>query len=140
MHGLMRLLPRVAAWFLLATPTVALTPPAPPVGLWTCNVNSPVVSVELQMQVNPDFTLAARGTIVYLGTSAIYNVEGFGDWEFFPPEKGTPDGLFKFRMQPQNHAIFDWFAQPTNYPDTLYNQYRNPQTGGVTETACQRIK
>lgn len=124
---------------LLAAPALAQQPPAP-VGQWRCVVNAPAQSIDLQMQVNPDRTLFGRGTIIYNGTSAIYQVQGPGDWTALPPDQYVPHWNFKFRMAPQNHAIFSWFAGPRGGGDgMLYNVFQNPQTGGVTETACERI-
>lgn len=128
----------LAGLFILISVTRLHAQPAPPVGVWNCVVNSPVVSIELQMQVNHSGGLAGRGTIVYNGTSAIYQVQGYGDWVALPPDGSTNNWLFKFRMHPQNHAIFSWFAAPTGSPGYLYNVYRTPQNETV-ETACQQI-
>jgi len=111
----------------------------PPVGVWDCYVNSSVVSISLRMQVAPTNQLVGQGSITYVQTSRIYNVQGNGDWVYLPPDSGQQVGLFKFRMQPQNHAIFSWFARPTGDPRFMNNRFQNPETGDVVETACQRI-
>ncbi len=123
----------------LVATSVATAQPAAPVGVWRCVVNSSVVSIDLQMQVNPDRTLAGRGTIIYVGTSSVYNVQGYGDWTALPPDASSPNWLYKFRMNPPNHAIFSWFAGPTGTPGNLYNVFQDQNDGSLVETACQRI-
>ena len=132
-----RFLSGLLAALLLALPAFAQQPAAP-LGVWRCVVNSPAVSIDLMMQVGPGGQLGGRGTIVYPSTGRIFNVEGPGDWTLMPPDASGPNWLFKFRMAPQNHAIFSWFASPTQTPGILYNQFRDPQTGGIIETSCQR--
>lgn len=124
----------------LAGTATAQFQPTNPAGYWRCVSNSSYVSIDLQMQINPDQSLYAEGSIVYVQTSRIYNVRGPGRWLLSPPDASSPEYLFSFQVQPMdgNHAIFSIYARPTGTPNNLYNQFRNPQTGGVTETSCQR--
>ena len=108
-------------------------------GIWRCIANSQVVSVDVYYQVFPDQNLQGQGTIVYAGTSQIYNVQGYGRWSVSPPEGMGGQWLIRFQLQPQNHAIFSVFARPTGDPNGLYNRFTNPQTGNTIETSCQRI-
>lgn len=133
-----RILAAVVASVLAVSPAMAQSGAPSPVGLWNCVVNAPWGGIQLVMEVGPNNTLVGQGNIIYAGTSANYQVRGNGDWIAIPPEQGAPSWLFKFRMFPQNHAIFSWFARPTGDPNNLYNTYQDPQTGGITETACQR--
>lgn len=110
-----------------------------PVGLWNCFVNSPFVSIALKVQVAPNSQVGGQGTITYVGTSRIYQVQGPGTWRPVPPEQGAPYWTYGFQIQPQNHAIFSIYAAPTNDPRYLYNRFTNPQNGQVTETSCERI-
>jgi len=140
MKYLRRIVMLAMATFVLGTAAAAAQGmPSPPVGVWGCVVNSAPVTIELQMEVAPNQSLFGRGTIVYNGTSAIYQVQGQGDWSALPPDQFVPHWNFKFRMFPSNHAIFSWFAGPTDSPNHLYNFFTNPQTGDQVETACQRI-
>jgi hypothetical protein len=134
----MRIFAAAFTCYLMATPGAGQNIPQPPVGFWNCVVNAPWGGIQLVMQVAPDNTLIGEGNIIYAGTSGNYQVRGNGDWIAFPPEPGSPSWLYKFRMFPQNHAIFSWFVRPTGDPDNLYNTWQDPQTGAVTETACQR--
>ena len=125
------------AALLVATPARAQV--QPPVGVWDCYVNSPIVSIAVRMQVAPNGQLGGQGSITYVQTNRIYNVQGSGDWTYLPPDAGNQVGLFKFRMFPQNHAIFSWFARPNQDPNFMNNVFQNPENGMVTETSCQRI-
>ncbi|MCR9223338.1 MAG: hypothetical protein NXH70_04645 [Hyphomonas sp.] len=124
-----------------ATTEPADTPkrPAAPTGQWRCIVHSNVVSIDLTATIAEDGTLTGQGTLIYVGTSKIYEVSGKGDWTALPPDPSSPDWLFKFRLQPSNHAIFSWFAAPTSSPNHMTNRFVVPHKGGVVETNCERI-
>ena len=124
---------------LLANAVNAQSGPQAPVGLWDCVVNSNVVSITLRMQTMPNRTLVGQGKIIYVQTGYVYNVQGNGDWSALPPDPGSNQWLFKFRMFPQNHAIFTWFAGPTSDFNYLANTFHNPQTGSTVQTNCQRV-
>jgi len=111
--------------------------PDAPVGAWYCVINSPAVSVQLQVQVSPDRSLMAEGTLNYVGTAKIYKLSGRGDWSVLPPEPGA-GYMFKFRMFPSNHPIVTWFVRPTGTPGMLYNKFQEAGSGRVMETACQK--
>lgn len=113
--------------------------PAAPTGSWRCIVHSNVVSIDLTASIAEDGTLTAQGTIIYVATNRIYEVSGKGDWTALPPDPSSPSWLFKFRLQPSNHAIFSWFAAPTSSPNHMTNRFVVPQNGGVVETNCERI-
>lgn len=102
--------------------------------------NSNVVSIDLQMQINPDQPLFHQGSIVHVQTSRIFNVRGQGPWWLNLPGAGSNAYMFSFQMQPPdgNHAIFSIFARPMGDPNFMNNRFQDPQTGGVKETACQR--
>ncbi|QIE44196.1 hypothetical protein G5B38_00875 [Pseudohalocynthiibacter aestuariivivens] len=115
--------------------------PTNPAGYWRCVANSPVYSIDLELQINPDQSLYHRGTIIYAQTSGIYHVSGGGRWLLSPPDAGSSQYLFHFQMHPQagNHAIFSVYARPTGDPQFLSNQFQDPQTGAVVDTRCQRL-
>ena len=112
--------------------------PAAPTGQWRCVVNSNVVSIDLTANISGNGELSGQGTIVYVATSRIYQVSGKGDWTALPPDPSSTDWLFKFRLQPSNHAIFSWFAAPTESPNHMQNRFVVPNGGGVVETNCER--
>ncbi|MFK7835798.1 MAG: hypothetical protein AB8B60_06230 [Sulfitobacter sp.] len=122
-------------------PLLAQAQPSNIAGFWRCISNSGVVSIDLQLQINPDRSLYGEGSIVYVQTNRIYNVRGPGRWLLAPPDASSPEYLYTFQLQPMdgNHAIFSIYARPTGAPNGLYNLWRNPQTGGTTETSCQRF-
>lgn len=126
---------------LLPASLAAQYQPTNPAGYWRCVVNSPVVSIDLQLQINSDQSLFHQGTIVYAQTSRIYNVRGGGRWLLSPPDAGSSEYLFHFQMLPQdgNHATFSIFARPTGDPQYLGNRFQNPQNGAITDTRCQRL-
>ena len=113
--------------------------PAAPTGRWRCIVNSPVVSIDLVADIAGNGSLSGQGSIVYVNTSKIFEVSGHGDWTALPPDPGAPNWLFKFRLQPSNHAIFSWFAEPTQSPNHLRNRFVIPNNKGIVETNCERI-
>lgn len=113
--------------------------PAAPTGTWRCIVNSNIVSIDLTANINANGSLLGKGTIVYLGTSRIVNVQGQGDWVALPPDASSPEWLFKFRMHPSNHAIFSWYARPTESPNHLRHRFVMPDQSGTVETTCERI-
>jgi len=113
-------------------------PPAP-TGKWRCVVDSNYVSIDLTADIAEAGSLSAQGSIVYKGTTKIYEVSGQGDWTALPPDPSSPNWIFKFRLQPSNHAIFSWFARPTSSPNHLTNRFVVPNNGGVVETNCERI-
>ena len=113
--------------------------PAAPTGQWRCIVNSDIVSIDLIANISADGTLSAQGTLVYVVTNKIYEVSGQGDWTALPPDTEAPNWLFKFRVQPSTHAIFSWFAAPTQSPNHLHNRFVLPNNRGVVETHCERI-
>ena len=119
-------------------PAAALSQPHPPVGVWDCLVNSQQVSIQLRMQVAPNQTLIGRAQIVYAQSGKTVSVQGNGDWSGLPPEPGFNEWLFSFRMFPQDHANFSWFARPTHDPGFLTNTFQNPN-GMITQTNCQRV-
>lgn len=123
-----------------APEAVQSTPrPAAPTGQWRCIVNSNPVTIDLVARISENGSLSGRGTILYVATNKIYEVSGQGDWTVFPPDANSPKWLFKFRLQPSNHAIFSWFASPTASPNHLQNRFVVPNNGGVVETNCERI-
>ncbi|MEM5518678.1 hypothetical protein WNY37_17100 [Henriciella sp. AS95] len=113
-------------------------PPAP-TGKWRCISNSPVVSIDLIANIAEGGGLSAQGTVVYVATSRIYEVSGQGSWTLMPPDHTSPNWLFNFRLIPSNHAIFRWFASPTDSPNHLHNRFVSPRTGHVIDTRCERI-
>lgn len=113
--------------------------PAAPVGRWRCIVHSSVVSIDLVASIVQDGSLSGQGSIIYVGTNRLFNVSGQGDWTALPPDSSSTNWLFKFRLQPANHAIFSWFAAPTSSPNHLYNRFVVPDNGSVVETNCERI-
>ncbi|MEM6488336.1 MAG: hypothetical protein AAF677_08720 [Pseudomonadota bacterium] len=124
----------------LATAASAQIQPINPMGIWRCVVNGPAVSIDVQMQVNPDQTLFAQGTYILNGTSAFYTIQGGGQWLLAPPDASSPEYMYRFQIVPQQQvAAFPIFVRPTGDPSSLYNVFQNPQTGGVIESACQRI-
>ena len=128
---------------LLSAPAAAQVagPPAAPVGLWQCTVNSSVYGLEMEMQVAPDGTLYARGMVIYHGLQNPFTqVEGYGDWTLSPPDAGSNQYMFTFRMFPQaqNHPIVTWYVRPAGQ-GIMYNLFQNPQTGNVVETQCAKF-
>ena len=117
----------------------AMAQPTNPAGIWRCVVNSNIVSIDMTYQINPDFSLAGQGSIVYIATSRIYQVQGYGRWSASPPDASSNQWLYRLQIAPQNHAMFSVFPRPTNDPNFMNNVFQDPQTGGVTETSCQRI-
>lgn len=113
--------------------------PASPTGRWRCVVNSNVVSIDLIANISENGELSGQGTIVYVATNRIYEVSGKGDWTALPPDTEAKDWLFKFRLQPSTHAIFSWFAAPTDSPNHMQNRFVVPHGGGTVETNCERI-
>lgn len=113
--------------------------PAAPTGRWRCVVNSNVVSIDLIANISENGELSGQGTIVYVATNRIYEVSGKGDWTALPPDPEAKDWLFKFRLQPSTHAIFSWFAAPTDSPNHMQNRFIVPYGGGTVETNCERI-
>ncbi|MEO9971362.1 MAG: hypothetical protein ABJG15_16320 [Hyphomonadaceae bacterium] len=132
-------LPIGAPLDLVAEATPATARPAAPTGKWRCVVNSPVVSIDLVANIAGNGSLAGQGTIVYVHTSRIFQVSGQGDWTALPPDPNATSWLFKFRLQPSNHAIFSWFAAPTQSPNHLQNRFVIPDNKGIVETNCERI-
>nr|WP_070959215.1 hypothetical protein [Hyphomonas sp. Mor2] len=120
-------------------PAVAAKRPDAPTGRWRCIVHSSVVSIDLIANIAADGSLSGQGTIIYVATNRIYQVSGQGDWTALPPDPSSPNWLFKFRLQPSNHAIFSWFATPTSSPNHMTNRFVVPNNGGVVETNCERI-
>ena len=112
--------------------------PAAPTGQWRCVVNSPIVSIDLVANIAEDGSLSGQGTIIYVATNRMFQVSGKGDWTLLPPDQSSEDWLFKFRLHPSNHAIFSWFASPTDSPNHMTNRFVSPSTGGVVETRCER--
>ncbi|MEM6555415.1 MAG: hypothetical protein AAF642_06045 [Pseudomonadota bacterium] len=112
--------------------------PAAPTGQWRCSVNSPIVSIDLMANIAKDGSLSGQGTIIYVATNRMFQVSGKGDWTLLPPDQSSEDWLFKFRLHPSNHAIFSWFASPTDSPNHMSNRFVSPNTGGVVETRCER--
>lgn len=112
--------------------------PAAPAGQWRCIVNSPIVSIDLVANIAEDGSLSGQGTIIYVATNRMFQVSGKGDWTLLPPDQSSEDWLFKFRLHPSNHAIFSWFASPTDSPNHMANRFVSPSTGGVVETRCEK--
>ncbi|MEL6826650.1 MAG: hypothetical protein AAFN91_10425 [Pseudomonadota bacterium] len=112
--------------------------PAAPAGQWRCIVNSPIVSIDLVANIAEDGSLSGQGTIIYVATNRVFQVSGKGDWILLPPDQSSDDWLFKFRLHPSNHAIFSWFASPTDSPNHMANRFVSPSTGGVVVTRCER--
>ncbi|MEM6654119.1 MAG: hypothetical protein AAGA72_01760 [Pseudomonadota bacterium] len=112
--------------------------PAAPTGQWKCVVNSPIVSIDLVANIAEDGSLSGQGTIIYVSTNRMFQVSGKGDWILLPPDPSSEDWLFKFRLHPTNHAIFSWFASPTDSPNHMANRFVSPSTGGVVVTRCER--
>ncbi|MEP5729675.1 MAG: hypothetical protein ABJL67_09885 [Sulfitobacter sp.] len=139
----MRLFAALLLLLSLLTPGIAVAQHQPTniVGYWRCVSNSDIVSIDLQLQINPDNSLYGEGSIVYVQTSRIFNVRGPGRWLLGPPDASSPEYLYSFQLHPMdgNHAIFSIYARPTGAPNGLYNYWYNPQTGGATETSCQRL-
>ncbi|MEQ9447308.1 MAG: hypothetical protein RLN70_00185 [Rhodospirillaceae bacterium] len=115
-----------------------LTPPPPPTGQWRCIVESPYVSIDLVANISEGHTLTAQGTLIYTGTLRVYEVSGPGDWLAMPPDKDSTKWLFSFMLKPSTHAVFRWFASPTDSPNHLHNRWVHPETGQVVETWCER--
>ena len=113
-------------------------PPAP-TGSWRCIVHSRWVNIDLTANISEDGSLTAQGTLIYEVTYKTFNVSGGGNWVALPPGQEAPNWLFQFRLIPSNHAIFSWFAAPTDSPNHLHNRFVNPETGSVVETRCERI-
>lgn len=138
----------VSALVLLSSMAFAQQVPQPsnPQGKWRCinNATTPDnlgLVTDMTMQVNPDQTLYAQGSIVYTATNQIYNIQGRGNWAFFPPDPSSPEWLLKFHIVPQNgnHASFPIMSRPTHDPNSLYYFFQHPHTGAVSETRCGRI-
>ena len=117
----------------------AIDRPEAPVGSWRCIVESNWVTIDLTANIAPDETLSAQGTLIYKVTHKTFQVAGQGSWTALPPDQTSPNWLFHFRLHPSNHAIFSWFAAPTDSPNHLRNRFVSPQTGSVVETHCERI-
>ncbi|MHA7901486.1 MAG: hypothetical protein ACX94B_16615 [Henriciella sp.] len=112
--------------------------PAAPVGSWRCIVSSKWVSIDLVANIAEDESLTAQGTLIYPATNKMFQVSGSGNWLALPPDDTSSNWLFQFRLQPSNHAIFSWFAGPTDSPNHLYNRFVSPNSGNVVETHCER--
>ena len=112
--------------------------PAAPVGSWRCIVSSKWVSIDLLANIAENESLTAQGTLIYPTTNKMFEVSGSGNWMALPPDDTSSNWLFQFRLQPSNHAIFSWFAGPTDSPNHLYNRFVSPNTGSVVETHCER--
>ncbi|MEO0936541.1 MAG: hypothetical protein AAFY38_00130 [Pseudomonadota bacterium] len=134
----MRLLLTLCA-ALLALPVAAQQ--MNPAGYWRCVSNSQIVSIDLELQIAPNQQLQHRGSIIYVQTNRVFQVQGFGRWSLLPDDQTGQGPAFQFQMQPAagNHAIFSIFARPTNDPRFLSNSFYNPQTGTTTNTSCQRL-
>lgn len=115
-----------------------LTPPPAPTGQWRCIVESPYVSIDLVANISEAHTLSAQGTLIYTGTLRVYEVSGPGDWLAIAPDKDSTKWLFSFMLKPSTHAVFRWFASPTDSPNHLQNRWVHPETGQVVETWCER--
>ena len=113
-------------------------PPAPK-GKWRCIVESPVVTIDLMADVSEDGSLSARGTLIYVVTNKIFEVDGKGTWVAMPPDKHSSKWLFNFMIEPSTHPIFRWFASPTDSPNHLKNRFVSRETGNVVETRCERV-
>lgn len=113
--------------------------PAAPTGSWRCIVHSRVVVIDLVANISEDETLSAQGTLLYPVTNKIYEVSGKGYWTVFPPDSSSPKWLFKFTLQPSTHAIFSWFANPTDSPNHMTNRFVLPEDRGVVETNCEKV-
>ncbi|MDX1742403.1 MAG: hypothetical protein R3186_02250, partial [Ruegeria sp.] len=113
--------------FILPSGLAAQIQPTNPAGYWRCVVNSPIYSIDLELQIYPDQSLYHQGTIIYAQTSGIYNVRGGGRWLLSPPDVSSSEYLFHFQMHPQdgNHAIFSVYARPTGDPQFLSNRFQS---------------
>lgn len=118
--------------------TATTDEPAAPVGTWRCIVESPYVSIDLTAEIAEDKTLNGQGTIIYSGTYKTYQVSGSGNWVALPPDASSDKWLFHFRMKPSNHAIFSWFANPTDDPNHMYNKFVPNDKGHAVITRCAR--
>ncbi len=142
----MKILRLVACFLLFSTLAYAQAQPSNPQGKWRC-INNAIsgnnlgLVTDMVLMVSPNQTLVAQGTIVYTATNQIYNIQGGGDWAYFPPDASSAEWLLKFRVIPQtgNHAIFPIMARPTTDPNSLYYFYQDPRTGNTSETRCGRI-
>ncbi|MEL7099138.1 MAG: hypothetical protein AAGM84_09955 [Pseudomonadota bacterium] len=134
-----RFLTALFALLLLALPASAQM--VNPAGYWRCVSNSQVVSIDLELQVAPNQQLQHRGSIIYVQTNRVFQVQGFGRWAVIPPDQPGQSPLVHFQMQPAagNHAIFSVYARPTGNPNFMNNRFQNPQTGNLIETSCQRL-
>ena len=113
--------------------------PEPLSGSWRCIVNSPVVSIDLVADTTPDGGLSARGSLIYVATYKVYEIDGKGSWTLMPPDEDSTKWLFDFRLIPSTHPIFHWFASPTDSPAHLHNRFYPRGTNSVVETSCERI-
>ena len=122
----------------LACLPLSATGQSNPAGLWRCVMNSVAVSIDVQYQIAPDRSLVGQGTVVFSGTSAIYQVQGAGRWS----AGGSPETgrfTYAFQLLPPNHASFTLFTEPTGDPNAYYQLRQNLSQGGQAETACQRF-
>lgn len=113
--------------------------PEAPSGGWRCIVESKWVTIDLTANIAAEGTLSGQGTLIYKVTNKVFNVSGGGEWTALPPDQASPNWLFHFSLRPSNHAMFSWFAAPTDSPNHLRNRFVSPQTGSVVTTHCERI-
>jgi hypothetical protein len=108
-------------------------------GMWRCVLNSAPVSIDLQVQFQPDGSAFAQGTYILNGTSGFYQIQGPGRYIYGPADEPPPGMIYRIQFAPGNVATFSMFVRPTQTPGMLYNTYA-PPGGGIVETACQRLR
>ena len=108
-------------------------------GLWRCVLNSAPVSIDVQVQFQPDGSAYAQGTYIINGTSAFHQIEGPARYTYGPADEAPPGPIYRIQIVPGNVATFSMFVRPTGQPGMLYNTYY-PPSGGVMETSCARLR
>lgn len=108
-------------------------------GMWRCVLNSAPVSIDVQVQFQPDGSAYAQGTYIINGTTAFYQIQGPGRYTYGPAESPPPGSIYRIQIAPGNVATFSMFVRPTGQPGMLYNTFRPPE-GGVVETSCGRLR
>jgi len=108
-------------------------------GTWRCVLNSSPVSIDVQVQFQPDGSAYAQGTYIINGTTAFYQIRGPGRYTYGPADSPPPGQIYRIQIAPGNVATFSMFVRPTGQPGMLYNTFRPPE-GGIVETSCQLVR
>lgn len=106
-------------------------------GPWFCTMNSNPATVRMNVFIQPDRTLVAQGEVILNGTSGYFRFDRSpGRWSVGRNHNGQV--MINMQVMPQNYPVFSIHAGVVANPNVLLNQFREPQTGSIVETACRR--